>query len=140
MTLRNMTVILTAVMTSTVLWDVTPNRPRKDVYCLHLQGQRISQAAKKTVPFWNYGVGVGAASSAVIRDTQAARRVCLLTSKMLASCEISRAYTPPDAPITYSSGSSMEVPRDPVTRKHCSHTLGEKNGPDVCQGSNPTFV
>lgn len=44
---------------------------------------------------------------------------------MLASCEMSRAYTPPDAPITYSSGSSMDVPSDPVTWKHCCHMPGE---------------
>jgi hypothetical protein len=29
------------------------------------------------------------------------------------------AYTPPEAPITFSSGSSIDVPSDPVTWKHC---------------------
>jgi hypothetical protein len=94
MTLRNMIDILTEVITSTGFWDVTPYRPREDMYFLHLQGGRISQAAELN------GVGVGAAISALIKDKQTLCRVSLLTSKMLASCEISRAYTPPDAPIT----------------------------------------
>jgi hypothetical protein len=36
--------------------------------CLHLRGRRISQVAKKTVLFRTYGVGVGAADNAVIKD------------------------------------------------------------------------
>jgi hypothetical protein len=42
---------------------------------------------------------------------------------MLASCEMSNAYTPPDAPITYSSGSSMDVPNDPVNMTTLLHML-----------------
>jgi hypothetical protein len=68
------------------------------------------------------------------------RRISLLTSKMLASCEISRAYTPPDAPITYSSGSSIDVPSDPVTRKHCFDMSGVICGRDLFQGTNSAFV
>jgi hypothetical protein len=58
------------VFTAVIFRDVTPYRqvevyrPLAEIYCLHLQGWRIRQTAKRTVLFRSYGVGVDSAGSA----------------------------------------------------------------------------
>jgi hypothetical protein len=143
MTLRNMRF---EVLTAVIFWDVTPYRP-VEVYRLLPSSSRLENKPNSKEDCTPQNLGSWCWFRWKCGDKQQIspaccnlRHISLLTSKMLASCEISRAYTPPDAPITYSSGSSMDVPSDPVTWKHCFDMSGQISGRDLFQGTNSAFV